>query len=104
KGSIRVEGTSIDVTDRPDRQLGKVNAEVTGEIDIIDRATRELGSVSVPGVATELTLESVRSLLEILTGRDFATENTLAGLASKDFATETKLEAVRAILANLVSV
>src|SRR5690606_23250229 len=84
KGSIRVEGTSIDVTDRPDRELGKVNAEVTGEIDITDRPTRELGTVSVPGVAKEVTLEAVRALLESLEGKDFATENTLFTLASKD--------------------
>lgn len=52
-------------------------------------------------VATEATLEDVRDILAILEGKDFATENTLATLASKDFATEAKLEAVRAILASL---
>src|SRR5690606_4165671 len=98
KGSIRVEWTSIDVTDRPDEELCKIHAEVTGELDVTDRPTRELGTVSVPGVAKEVTLEAVRSLLETLEGKDFATENTLATLAGKDFATEAKLEAVRALL------
>lgn len=97
KGVVSIEGT-IDVSDRPERELGKVTAEFTGEVDITDRPTRELGSVSVPGVATELTLGAVRALLESLADKDFATEETLETvrallevLEGKDFATETSL-------------
>jgi hypothetical protein len=101
KGTVTLERAYIDVTDRPNRKLGNVDAEVTGEVDITDRPTRELGSVSVPGVATEPTLEAVRSLLESLEDKDFATENTLATLVGKDFATQTTLAAILDKLDNL---
>jgi hypothetical protein len=92
KGTVTLERAYIDVTDRPNRKLGNVNAEVTGEVDITDRPTRELGSVSVPGVATELTLEEARTLLESLDGKDFATQSTLAAVLDKLDNLEVKLK------------
>ncbi len=81
---------------------------IRGTVDVSDREDRELGIVSVPGVATELTLEAVRALLESLDGKDFATETKLESvrvllesLDGKDFATETTLEAVRGLLESL---
>src|SRR5690606_31598516 len=78
---------------------------VKGTVDVSDREDRELGIVSVPGVATELTLEAVRAVLESLDGKDFATESKLEAvrvllesLDGKDFATESKPEAVRVLL------
>src|SRR5690606_30363885 len=81
---------------------------VRGAVDVTDRPGRELGIVSVPGVATELTLETVRGLLESLTQTDFATQATLEtvrglleSLTQTDFATQATLETVRGLLESL---
>lgn len=45
------------------------------------------------GLATEATLADVKTAVEAIEAKDFATETTLAALAAEDFATQTTLAA-----------
>lgn len=75
-------GGQVDVSDRPDRELGKVSVE--GDI-IVDEVTIENFPADFPDAAATAVLDDIKARADLL-------------------ATEAKLEAVRALLAAALSV